>query len=391
MNTHTISAASPKPLGIYVHWPFCVSKCPYCDFNSHVVKSIDIDQWTKAYMNELEFSYQQTPNHHVQTIFFGGGTPSLMPPSLMGAIIDKVRELWTCVDNLEITFEANPTSVEAEKFKAFKSAGANRVSIGVQAFNDTDLKFLGRPHNLEEGINAIELAHQSFDRVSFDLIYARPHQSLEAWSAELSTALTYAPTHISLYQLTIEPGTAFHTSFARGDFPLPDEHLSAELYDLTGDILTHKGFNAYEVSNYAISGEECRHNLVYWKYDDYVGVGPGAHGRITIDGVKYATRRHRAPSVWLEGCLKNNHGQHELLPLSSHEELMELMLMGLRLECGVEVKRFFEVAQQTPVEIFGSKWSRLISESLITMQNEKIVPTQKGRLKLNGILDFLFG
>jgi putative oxygen-independent coproporphyrinogen III oxidase len=390
MNTYTTSAPPQKPLGIYVHWPFCVSKCPYCDFNSHVVKNINIDEWTTAYMNELEFSYQQTPNHQVRTIFFGGGTPSLMPPALMGTIIDKVKSLWSCADNVEVTFEANPTSVEAEKFKAFKSAGANRVSIGIQAFNDADLKFLGRPHNLAEGIKAIELAHQSFDRVSFDLIYARPHQSLEAWAAELSTALTYAPTHISLYQLTIEPGTAFHTSFARGDFPLPGEHLSAELYDLTGDILGHKGLEAYEVSNYAVAGEECRHNLVYWKYDDYVGVGPGAHGRVTIDGVKYATRRHRAPSLWLEGCLKNRHGQHELLPLSSHEELMELMLMGLRLEDGIEINRFVDVIQHTPSEIFGSKWDSLISENLILIQNEKIVPTKKGRLKLNGILDFLF-
>jgi putative oxygen-independent coproporphyrinogen III oxidase len=390
MNINTVSAASRKPLGIYVHWPFCVSKCPYCDFNSHVVKSIDIDEWTTAYMHELEFSHQQTSNHQVQTIFFGGGTPSLMPPPLMGSIIDKVKSLWSCTENIEVTFEANPTSVEAEKFKAFKSSGANRVSIGIQAFNDADLKFLGRPHNLSEGIKAIELAHQSFDRVSFDLIYARPHQSLDAWAAELSTALTYAPAHISLYQLTIEPGTAFHTSFARGDFPLPGEHLSAELYDLTGDILSHKGFEAYEVSNYAVDGEECRHNLVYWKYDDYVGVGPGAHGRVTIDGVKYATRRHRAPSLWLESCLKNRHGQHELLPLSSHEGLMELMLMGLRLESGIEVKRFVDLTQLTPSEFFKSKWDSLVSEGLILIQNEKIVPTKKGRLKLNGILDFLF-
>lgn len=390
MNTFTHHSPSPKPLGIYVHWPFCVSKCPYCDFNSHVVKSIDINEWTTAYMHELEFSHQQTTNHRVQTIFFGGGTPSLMPPALMGAIIDKVKSLWTCSDTTEITFEANPTSVESEKFKAFKLAGANRVSIGIQAFNDADLKFLGRPHNLDEGIKAIELAHQSFDRVSFDLIYARPHQSLEAWSSELSTALTYAPTHISLYQLTIEPGTAFHTSFARGDFPLPDEHLSAELYDLTGDILGGKGFNAYEVSNYAIADEQCRHNLIYWKYDDYVGVGPGAHGRITMDGVKYATRRHRAPSMWLDGCLKNGHGQHELLPLSSYEELVELMLMGLRLQEGIELGRFIDVIQKTPSDIFGSKWNNLITEGLVSIKNEKIIPTKKGRLKLNGILDFLF-
>ncbi|MDP3935668.1 MAG: radical SAM family heme chaperone HemW [Alphaproteobacteria bacterium] len=380
-----------RPLGIYVHWPFCVSKCPYCDFNSHVVQSIDLEQWTTAYLNELKFSHQQTLNHQVQTIFFGGGTPSLMPPSLMAKIIDTIQSLWSHSDNLEITFEANPTSVEAERFKAFKSAGANRVSIGIQAFNDKDLKFLGRPHSLEEGIKAIESAHRSFERVSFDLIYARPNQNLDDWSAELSSALTYAPTHISLYQLTIEPGTTFHTSFARGDFPMPNEHLSAELYDLTDKILNSKGFRTYEVSNYATPGEECRHNLMYWKYNDYVGIGPGAHGRITLDGVKYATRRHRAPQLWLDACLKNQQGQHELIPLSSYEELTELMLMGLRLHSGIELQRVVDIIHQTPADFFGQKWTALQTENLIEIQNECIVPTKKGRLKLNGILDFLFG
>lgn len=391
MNTFILFPSIIKPLGIYVHWPFCVSKCPYCDFNSHVVQSIDLEQWTTAYVNELRFSHQQTPHHQVQTIFFGGGTPSLMPPSLMATIIDTIQSLWSCANNLEITFEANPTSVEAEKFKAFKTAGANRVSIGIQAFNDADLKFLGRPHNLEEGVNAIELAHQSFDRVSFDLIYARPHQKLHDWSAELSAALTYAPTHISLYQLTIEPGTAFHTSFARGDFPLPDEHLSADLYDLTREVLNSKGFCAYEVSNYAVPGEECRHNLMYWKYNDYVGIGPGAHGRIMQDNVKYATRRHRAPQLWLNACLKNRHGQHELIPLSSYEELTEMMLMGLRLDSGIELRRFVDIIHQTPADVFGQKWIALQTEGLIEIRNESIVPTKQGRLKLNGILDFLFG
>jgi oxygen-independent coproporphyrinogen-3 oxidase len=384
-------SAIAKPLGIYVHWPFCVSKCPYCDFNSHVVQHIDIEQWTVAYLNELRFSHQQTLNHHVQTIFFGGGTPSLMPPSLMATIIDTIQSLWSCSDTLEITFEANPTSVEAERFKAFKAAGANRVSIGIQAFNDRDLKFLGRPHNLDEGIKAIESAHQSFDRVSFDLIYARPNQSLNEWSEELSMALTYAPTHISLYQLTIEPGTAFHTFFARGDFPMPDEHLSAELYELTGEVLNSRGFRAYEVSNYATPGEECRHNLMYWAYNDYVGIGPGAHGRITQEGVKYATRRHRAPQLWLEACLKNGQAQHELTPLSSYEELTELMLMGLRLDSGIEIQRFVDTIHQTPSDVFGQKWQTLKTEGLIEIQNGCIVPTKKGRLKLNRILDFLFG
>jgi putative oxygen-independent coproporphyrinogen III oxidase len=380
-----------QPLGVYVHWPFCVSKCPYCDFNSHVIQTIDIEQWTTAYLRELDFSYQQTPYHQVQTIFFGGGTPSLMPPILMSRIINKIQTLWSCSDTLEITFEANPTSVEAENFKAFKAAGANRVSIGIQAFNDADLKFLGRPHNLVEGIGAIELAHQSFDRVSFDLIYARPSQTLASWDKELSTALQYAPTHISLYQLTIEPGTAFHTSFSRGDFPLPDDHLSAELYELTSQALSNKGFCAYEVSNYAVLGEECRHNLMYWEYNDYIGIGPGAHGRITVDKIKYATRRHRVPQIWLESCLKNNHGQYEILTLSSHEELMELMLMGLRLKRGIKKSRFLEISGKSPDSFFTNKWAALISEGLLCDEADRIVTTSQGRLKLNGILTFLFG
>lgn len=388
MNTY-LSHPS-KPLAVYVHWPFCVSKCPYCDFNSHVVQQIDIEQWTAAYLNELNFSHEQTPKHVVKTIFFGGGTPSLMPPVLMETIINKVQSLWACSEDLEITFEANPTSVESEKFKAFRSAGANRVSIGIQAFNDHDLKFLGRPHNLAEGIAAIEIAHRAFSRVSFDLIYARPHQTLEGWTQELETAIKYAPTHISLYQLTIEPGTAFHTMFNRGDFPLPDEGLSSDLYEATGDILNRHRFQAYEVSNYARPGEECRHNLMYWRYNDYVGIGPGAHGRITLDTIKYAKRRHRAPQLWLDACLSKSHGQHEISPLSSHEELTELMLMGMRLADGVKLDRFIQIAKKTPDNMFGLRWQKLISESLLEERTGWIVATSKGRLKLNGILEYLF-
>lgn len=377
-------------LAIYVHWPFCVSKCPYCDFNSHVVRTINQDDWLKAYINELEFSAKQTPAHKVKTIFFGGGTPSLMPPKLMHSIIDRICSLWACNDDLEISFEANPTSVEAEKFRAFKDAGANRVSIGIQAFNDADLKFLGRPHTLEEGIAAIELAHSAFDRVSFDLIYARPHQSLQSWQNELHQALEYAPTHISLYQLTIEPGTAFYTSFARGDFPLPDEHLSAELYELTANVLNDHGFDAYEVSNYAKPGQACQHNLMYWTYQDYVGIGPGAHGRLTVDGVKYATRRHRAPDVWLQSCLSNGNGQHEFVPLSTYETLQELMLMGLRLEEGIATDRVIQMIAESPSSFFKDRWQTLLAEGLINEDPKRFFASAKGRLNLNGILEFLF-
>lgn len=378
------------PLGVYVHWPFCASKCPYCDFNSHVAKIVDIDQWLKAYIHELEFSYRQTPHHQVQTIFFGGGTPSLMPPKLMEGVIEKIQSLWSCASNLEISFEANPTSVESEKFKAFKLAGANRVSIGIQALNDADLKFLGRPHNLSEGISAIENAHHHFDRVSFDLIYARPYQTLINWEKELSTALQYAPSHISLYQLTIEPGTAFHTLFSRGEFALPNESLSADLYELTHNVLEKKGFQAYEISNYAVDREECRHNLIYWEYNDYIGIGPGAHGRITIDGIKHATRRHRVPQIWLESCFKDKHGQHELISLSSYETLTEFLLMGLRLQKGIELKRFDKVFGRLPSDIFGKKWQALIADDLLKEDSERVYLTLKGRLKLNGVLEFLF-
>lgn len=382
--------ASP-PLGIYIHWPFCVSKCPYCDFNSHIAKSIDLNRWTSAYLNELNFSYSQTPNHTVQTIFFGGGTPSLMPPQLMETIIENIHTLWKCSSNLEVSFEANPTSVESKKFKDFKNAGANRVSIGIQALNDKDLQFLGRPHNLSEGVNAIETAKANFDRISFDLIYARPQQTLEHWRQELRCALTLEPSHISLYQLTIEPGTAFYTSYSRGDFQLPSENLSAELYESTEAILNEHNLSAYEVSNYAQSGEECRHNLMYWNYQDYIGIGPGAHGRITTTGGKISTRRHRAPDKWLQQCLQKKHGQHENTLLHPKDEVIELMLMGLRLRKGVSLSQFLKLSSNVmPNHYFGEKWDQLVNTQLITLKDDYIRTTASGFLKTNSILNYLF-
>ncbi len=382
---------TPPPLGVYIHWPFCVSKCPYCDFNSHLSKEINVEDWKQAYFNDLQVSQSQTPKHQVKTIFFGGGTPSLMPPRLMESLINRVQTLWACDSDVEISFEANPTSVEALNFKDFKQAGANRVSVGIQAFNDKELKFLGRPHNLKEGMAAIETAKSVFDRMSFDLIYARPNQTLEAWSSELCAALRYAPEHISLYQLTIEPGTAFHTSFSRGDFSLPSEVVSDDLYRQTGEILGKVGLKAYEVSNYSKPGEECRHNLMYWKYHDYVGVGPGAHGRVTLGEKKNATRRHRAPDVWLSNCLRTNDISFECHALSKEQEVMELMLMGLRLVKGVKLSCFERSVGKQPLDYFGEKLSVLMAEGFISLDKNSIKTTPKGRLKINGILSHLFG
>ncbi|MBU0858346.1 MAG: radical SAM family heme chaperone HemW [Alphaproteobacteria bacterium] len=321
--------------GIYVHWPFCASKCPYCDFNSHVREKIDEDAWREAYLREMRHYAQLTPGRMVDSIFFGGGTPSLMSAQTTQAIIDEVVKCWHVKNDIEITLEANPTSVEAEKFKAFRQAGVNRVSLGIQALNDPDLKFLGRQHNAAEAVAAIKIAASTFDRFSFDLIYARPQHTVEAWQAELNEALNYAVGHLSLYQLTIEPGTPFHTQHARGDFTIPNEDEGAALYEVTQSVLSDRGMPAYEVSNHARPGEESRHNLVYWRYGDYVGIGPGAHGRLTLDGVKHATRAHRAPEIWLERVQGGGHGAHPHETVAHNERLTEALMMGLRLQEGV--------------------------------------------------------
>ncbi len=371
--------------GVYVHWPFCVSKCPYCDFNSHIQKEIDVDLWKKAYLLELEYSFSKTPTHTVETIFFGGGTPSLMPPQLMEAIINKTLQLWKTSSNLEISFEANPSSVESKKFQEFRSAGANRVSLGVQSFDDEALRFLKRPHSTQEAKQAIELANSLFDRVSFDLMYARPNQTFEAWDQELKTALSFNPSHISLYQLTIEPGTAFYNSFNRGDFSLPEEIVSARLYETTNKTLFKAGLNAYEISNYAIPEQECRHNLLYWNYQDYIGIGPGAHGRRTENNKKIASRRHNAPSIWLESVLKNKHGEIETEIVTSPD--IEFLLMGLRLLEGVS-KADYSFYNSSPITE-TSKFKTLKSEQFLWESETHFGATEEGRLRLNSLLSFL--
>ena len=363
---------------IYIHWPFCQSKCPYCDFNSHVSDNINHDAWAKSYLIELEHFAELTKGRPVTSVFFGGGTPSLMKTDTVGKILNHISKLWPIERNCEITLEANPTSIEAGKFKDFKKAGINRVSVGVQALNDKDLKFFGRTHSANEALAAVEVARNTFDRYSFDMMYARPGQSAKEWEEELSRALKYMDGHSSLYQLTIEPQTPFYTRAKRGEFRMPEENLSAELYEVTESIMSGSGLEAYEISNYAKPGEESRHNMGYWRYQDYLGIGPGAHGRVSINGIKHATRMHRAPDIWLERVGEKGHGLQADDILSSEEQHQEKIMMGLRLREGVDTALFDE-----------GKLETLIAEGDLIMGEDKIFASLQGRLRLNSVLNYL--
>jgi oxygen-independent coproporphyrinogen-3 oxidase len=332
-------------LAVYVHWPFCVSKCPYCDFNSHVRAAVDEAGWRAALLADLRHEAAQTAGATVVSLFFGGGTPSLMDPATTGAIIDEVARLWRVAPDVEITLEANPTSVEAARFAGFAAAGVNRASLGLQALDDAALRQLGRPHDVAQGLAALEVAQANFARVSFDLIYARPEQALAAWEAELQRALGFGTEHLSLYQLTIEPKTRFASLHASGRLVLPDEEASAELFELTRAMTAAAGLPAYEVSNHARPGAESRHNLAYWTYADYVGVGPGAHGR---RGGR-ATVRAMKPEGWLARVAADGHGIDEETPLESATRAEEALLMGLRLERGIDT-RAFEARTGVPLD-----------------------------------------
>ncbi len=376
--------------GIYVHWPFCLSKCPYCDFNSHVHDTIDHEAFARAYLKEINYIADMTKGRTVETVFFGGGTPSLMKPETVRMILDAIKSHWNIAPDWEVTLEANPTSSEAEKFKAFKAAGANRLSLGIQSLRPEDLKFLGRTHDTEQAKGAIQMAADNFDRFSFDLIYARPQQSLEAWKEELREALQIAAGHISLYQLTIEKNTPFFIQHARGEFKIPAEELAADFYDATEEIMNASGFETYEVSNYARPGQQSRHNLIYWRYGDYAGIGPGAHGRLTLDGKKYATRTHRAPDIWLQRVEANGHSHHEFELIEPVQRLQEAMMMGLRLEEGVPLSRLQSEYGDDPLEIIEQrKISKLCDEGLLIFENDIIRATHAGRKCLNGVLDYL--
>ena len=379
---------TPDPgFGIYIHWPFCKSKCPYCDFNSHVRERIEHDRWRAALLRELDHYADATAGRRVTSVFFGGGTPSLMEPATVGAILDRIAARWPVADRLEVSLEANPTSVEADKFRAFRAAGVNRLSMGIQALDDTSLKFLGRQHNAAEATGAIELAARTFDRFSFDLIYARPEQTVAAWEAELTRALDYAVGHLSVYQLTIEEGTAFFPLHARGDLVLPDEDLAGDLYEATQTLLNGAGLPAYEISNHARPGEESRHNLTYWRYGDYVGIGPGAHGRLTLDGEKFATRAHRAPEIWLERVERDGHGAATPEPIDRDSRGSELLMMGLRLHEGVARARLVEeTGRDLNALVDTSALDRLVTGGFLEVTDTTVRATHEGRQRLNAVL-----
>jgi oxygen-independent coproporphyrinogen-3 oxidase len=342
-----LSGADAQPFGVYIHWPFCLSKCPYCDFNSHVRHGgIDEPRYLRAFQTEIASVAARAPGRAVSSIFLGGGTPSLMQPSTVGAILETIGKHWRVDPNVEVTLEANPTSVEATRFRGYRAAGVNRVSLGVQALDDASLKELGRLHTAREALDAVAIARQSFERYSFDLIYARPRQTPQEWEAELKRAIGEAAEHLSLYQLTIEPDTPFATLHKSGKLVTPDDDTSRALYDLTQDICNAAGLPAYEVSNHARPGAECRHNLVYWRAHEYAGIGPGAHGRLDIDGQRRATMGEKRPEAWLMRVESLGHGLVTDDVLTREERADEFLLMGLRLVEGIDPARYEAVSHR---------------------------------------------
>ena len=370
--------------GIYVHWPFCLAKCPYCDFNSHVRSSIDEARWRRALVGQVAAAARQVPGRRVDTIFFGGGTPSLMPPETVAAVIAAVRDGWPQAGDVEITLEANPTSVEAGRFRGFRDAGVNRVSMGIQALDEGDLRRLGRMHSVAEAIRAYEIARDTFERVSFDLIYARQGQTLDQWRAELGRALALAVDHLSLYQLTIEDGTRFGDMHARGRLRgLPDADLAADMFAVTQETCDAAGMGGYEISNHARPGAESRHNLIYWRYGDYAGIGPGAHGRLTVGGRRWAIESPRSPEAWLaaaEGDAAEITIRSEVEP---EDQGAEMLMMGLRLREGVDPGRY---ARLTGRELPAFRIAELSSLGLLELDGSRIFATESGRIVLNAVI-----
>jgi oxygen-independent coproporphyrinogen-3 oxidase len=362
-----------KAFGVYVHWPFCAQKCPYCDFNSHVrFGGWDEERFRRAYEREIDQTADRIGRRSVGSIFFGGGTPSLMQPRTTAAIIDRIAARWSMAPDVEITLEANPGSVEAQRFRDYRAAGVNRVSVGVQSLSDIELKKLGRIHSAAEARNAIDIAQRTFDRFSFDLIYARPGQTLGDWRAELSEALALAGDHLSLYQLTIEPDTPYAALHAAGKLVIPDGELAGDLYEATGALAASRGLEAYEVSNYARPGEESRHNLLYWRYGEYAGIGPGAHGRISVDGIRRATVAERHPETWCGLVDAMGTGLVEDIDLSRIQQADEMLLMGLRLAEGIDLD---QLARLGRVQVGAAPLSELIDLGLLELgQNEPPAP-----------------
>ena len=370
-----------EPLALYVHWPFCVSKCPYCDFNSHVRSTIDQDAWREALLADLAHEARRLPGRRLTSIFFGGGTPSLMQPATVAAIIEAAQAHWSPADDLEITLEANPNSVEADRFADLAAAGVNRLSLGLQSFDDKSLAFLGRAHSAHEGWRALEIAQRRFPRVSFDLIYALPGETEASWSATLAQALSLGTAHLSLYQLTIEPGTRFATMVAKREFEPLESDAAAALYELTEVMTSQAGLPAYEISNHARRGKESRHNLTYWRYADYAGVGPGAHGR----RLGMRTARHRKPENFLSSVRRNGHGIAEETLLLPSEAADEALVMGLRLSEGIEAAALARRFGFKAI-VDWKKVDRLIASGHLIRHKQRIAATARGRLLLDHIL-----
>ncbi|WP_323716452.1 radical SAM family heme chaperone HemW [Paracoccus aminovorans] len=368
---------------LYVHWPFCAAKCPYCDFNSHVTAGIDQPRWLAAYRAEIARLGRETPGRVLNSIFFGGGTPSLMAPETVAGVIESARTAWPFANDIEITLEANPTSVETGRFRAYADAGVNRVSMGIQALNDGDLRRLGRMHSVAEARAAFDIARDCFTRVSFDLIYARQDQDRAHWRRELAEALSMAVDHLSAYQLTIEPGTAFGARHAKGGLKgLPDDDLSADMYLDTQEICAAAGMPAYEISNHARPGSESRHNLVYWRQGDWAAVGPGAHGRLTLPGTRWATEAHRAPGAWLDAVQAQGSGDSLRDRLTLSDRGLEYLLMSMRLAEGMQVSRYHAHGGRLPQRQLAD----LIGLGLVTHRGDRLAATATGRPVLNAIL-----
>jgi oxygen-independent coproporphyrinogen-3 oxidase len=381
------AAATNPGFGIYVHWPFCRAKCPYCDFNSHVSAEVDHARWAQALLAAIERYADELGPRTLGSIFFGGGTPSLMAPGTVAAVIERATARFAPASDLEITLEANPTSSEADSFRAFRAAGVNRVSLGVQALDDAALRILGREHSAADALAAASLAARLFDRFSFDLIYGRPGQTAADWAAELTQALDHADGHLSAYQLTIEPGTRFELLQRTGALVMPPDDLQADLYELTQDCLAGAGLAAYEISNHARPGEACRHNLVYWRSGEWLGIGPGAHGRLDLAGERFATEAWRLPKVWLERVEHAGSGERTRIGLTAAERVEELLVMGLRLVEGVDLERLEAIAGSAPDPwVARPALDGLVADGLLTLHGRRLAATAAGRQRLNALL-----
>lgn len=366
--------------GLYVHWPFCDAKCPYCDFNSFVSNRIDVDAWASAYLAQLGQYGAETKGRVLNSVYFGGGTPSLMPPSLVASIFDTIGDFWIFANDFEATLEANPGSVEKERFKEYRAAGINRLSLGVQALDDQALKSLGRIHSVAEALEALDVARNVFDRVSFDLIYARQHQSLVSWRNELSRALSFQPEHLSLYQLTIEEGTAFGERAKKGLLKgLPDDDTGADMYFATQDLCNAAGLPAYEISNHAKPGDESRHNMMYWRGGDYIGIGPGAHGRLSLDGARYATETVLLPDDWLSRANAGQTCETMRTRLSQKDVSNEYLMMSLRTSEGVDLRRLRTLPH---LDVIGE----LVDMGFVEHRQDRLIATLKGRAILNRLI-----